>query len=81
MISYQFDLFDPPLTETDILRKELQALKDSQDRQRKNLFAKHGELSKLWLNQEDKLDKQAEEIRKLKKELETLRELMMSLIK
>jgi hypothetical protein len=56
-ISLQWDLFEPIPNETDILRKEIQALKESQDRQRKNLFAKHAELMKIVMQQQAQIDK------------------------
>jgi len=51
------DLFDPPLSEVDILRKEIASLKESQDRQRKSLFAKHAELMKIVLAQQVEIEK------------------------
>lgn len=66
-ISYQYDLFEDELKPIDILRKEVEALRDSQDRQRRRLFANDAEMMKIILE--------------LKKENEELRRLMMMRIK
>jgi len=57
MLSYQYDLFNAQPTELDILRKEFEALQDSQNRQRKNLFAKHADLAKIVMYQQKEIDR------------------------
>ena len=49
VIQYQYDLFDAPLSEVDELKLRLVEIKASQDKIRKGLFAKHGELAKMYL--------------------------------
>lgn len=43
----QLELF--PLTELDLLRLELQAVKESSDKVRRGIHAKHGDLAKKYL--------------------------------
>ena len=63
----QYDLFESPLDETGILRKEIQTLNERLDRQRKSLFAKHAELMKIVIKQNEEIDR--------------LREMMMKRVK
>ena len=56
-IAIQYDLFQDLPTETEILKKEIEVLRESQDRQRKSLFAKHAELMKIVVQQQAQIDK------------------------
>lgn len=56
VMSVQFDLFEAIPDEMELLRQEMRSLKDSQDRQRKNLFAKNAELGKLYMNLKNEVD-------------------------
>lgn len=47
-IVYQLDMFEPPPTEVDILRAELIKVKESSDKVRRSLFARHGALQKKY---------------------------------
>jgi len=51
----QFDMFKETTSE-DILRAELAALKESHNKVRKSTFARLGELTKLYLRQQEELD-------------------------
>lgn len=51
----QLDLFETH-TETDILQEEISLLKKSQDKLRKALFARHGELAKKYVEIHDRLE-------------------------
>lgn len=46
----QYDLFEPPVSEVEDLKRYVDELKTSQDKVRRAMFAKHGELSKLYLD-------------------------------
>lgn len=50
----QLDFFDNE--DTHLLRKEIQKLKESNERVRKSLFAKHGELARNYLELLQRLD-------------------------
>lgn len=50
----QLDFFDNE--DTHLLRKEIQKLKESNERVRKSLFAKHGELARNYLELLNRLD-------------------------
>jgi hypothetical protein len=56
MISIQLDLFDGPHSEEELLRLEIKAIVESQDRLRKGLFARHAELVKLVMIQQKEID-------------------------
>ena len=51
----QLELFDTR-SDVDILQEEVNELKKSQDKLRKALFAKHGELAKKYLEIHDRLE-------------------------
>lgn len=51
----QLELFDIR-SETDILQEEISELKKSQDKLRKALFARHGELAKKYLEIHNRLE-------------------------
>lgn len=50
----QLDLFEKE--ETEIIRGELQKVKESNDKVRKSLFAKHGELVKNYIDLQSRLE-------------------------
>ncbi len=50
----QLDLFEKE--ETEIIRGELQKVKESNDKVRKSLFAKHGELTKNYIDLHARLE-------------------------
>jgi len=50
----QLDFFDSE--DTELLKKEIQKLKESNDRVRRSLFAKHGELAKNYLELLHRMD-------------------------
>ena len=47
-IVYQLDLFEPIPSENEMLRAELIKVKESSDKVRKSLFARHGHLQKKY---------------------------------
>lgn len=49
----QLDLF--PQDENDIIRLEINKIRESSDKVRRALFARHGELAKLYLDVNDRL--------------------------
>lgn len=51
----QLDLFHE-YTEVEVLELEIRSLKKSQDKLRKALFARHGELAKRYCDLQDRLD-------------------------
>ena len=51
----QLDFFQEK-TETDVLRDQVQDLRKSQDKLRKALFARHGELGKKYIEIHDRMD-------------------------
>jgi hypothetical protein len=54
-MAVQLDFFCEK-TESQILQEEIEALKKSQDKLRKALFARHGELAKKYLEINDRLE-------------------------
>ena len=52
----QLDLFHE-FNEVDILREEIRQVKESSDKVRKGIFARHGQLFKLYMELSDKLEK------------------------
>lgn len=56
MLSIQYDLFLPTPTQEDLLRMEIGALSEKQDKLRKSLFARHSDLMKLVLKQQKQID-------------------------
>ena len=52
----QYDLFEEKPTEVDELRIELAAVRLSSDKVRKAMFARHGELVKLYLEANQRLE-------------------------
>lgn len=50
----QLDFFDSE--DTHLLRKEIEKLKESNDRVRRSLFAKHGELAKNYIDLLHRMD-------------------------
>ncbi len=55
MAIQQLDLFDEE-TEICLLRKEVQELKTSLDKVRKGIFAKHGDLAKMYMNVDQRME-------------------------
>lgn len=49
----QLDLF--PQDENDIMRLEINKIRESTDKVRRGLFARHGELAKLYLDVNERL--------------------------
>ncbi len=56
MIIKQYDLFEDVRSEKDMLKEEIQAIKDSSDKVRKGIFAKHGQLAKMYLDINNRLE-------------------------
>ena len=54
-LQIQYDLFNPIPDEIDCLRLELLALKKSQDKMRRALFARENALSRLTLDMQERL--------------------------
>lgn len=54
-MSLQFDLFEPELDEFDLLRADVKSCKDSQDKLRKGLFARHHDMSKLVIELKEEI--------------------------
>ncbi len=52
----QFDLFDERPTEVEMLKMELKKVRESSDKVRKGLFARHNELAKLYLELHDRMN-------------------------
>ena len=48
--------FLQPLSEMEILREEIRQVRASNDKVRKGLFARHGELAKLYIETKNRLD-------------------------
>lgn len=48
-MSAQLLLFDPPPNELQSLKDEVKTLKESQDKVRRGMFARHNELAKMYL--------------------------------
>lgn len=55
-MAVQLDLFEE-LSEVDILRRELADVKQRSENVRRGIFARHNELSKLFLELKDEIDK------------------------
>tara|TARA_R110000868_G_scaffold312776_1_gene573732 strand:+ start:231 stop:410 length:180 start_codon:yes stop_codon:yes gene_type:complete len=55
-MAVQLDLFEE-LSDVDILRKELADVKQRNENVRRGIFARHTELSKLFLELKDEVDK------------------------
>jgi DNA-binding ferritin-like protein len=53
----QLDLFEPIPDELDCVKDELKSLKESHDRVRKSLFKKYADLAKLFLEQQQEIEK------------------------
>ena len=54
-LAIQLDLFEPN-DEISMLHREIAAMKDAQDRQRKSLFAKQNDLAKMYIDIKQKYD-------------------------
>lgn len=52
----QYDLFEARPTEVDELRIELEQVRESNNKVRKAMFARHGELAKLYINAIERLE-------------------------
>lgn len=52
----QYDLFEARPTEIEELRIELAAVKESNGKVRRGIYAKHGELAKLYIELHNRLD-------------------------
>lgn len=52
----QFDLFKSKPTDLEICRQEVAAVRKSCDKVRKGLFARHGELAKMYMDLNQRLD-------------------------
>lgn len=63
-LAVQIDMFEEMNDDTDVLRKEVKALAESQDKVRKTLFAKHSELMKLVIRQQEEIDRLKQVMRK-----------------
>jgi hypothetical protein len=50
----QLDIFQE-MTETEILREEVRLLRDSNEKVRKSLYARHGELAKKYVDIHNRL--------------------------
>lgn len=48
--------FLQPLSEIEVLREEIKQVRASNDKVRKGLFARHGELAKLYMETKTRLD-------------------------
>ena len=55
-MSLQMDFFSEELSDTELLRLEMKELKESQDKLRKGLFSRHGELGKMIMSQQAQID-------------------------
>jgi hypothetical protein len=55
-IYLQFDLFEPKPTKEDLLREEMRLVKESSDKVRKAMFARHGELAKKYIEIHERLE-------------------------
>lgn len=55
MTAIQLELFEEN-SEIDILRKEMSHMRTSQDNVRKGMFARHAELVKMYLKQQDEIE-------------------------
>jgi hypothetical protein len=55
-MNYQLDLFEP-YDEFDSLKQEIKELRKSQDNVRKGLFARHNQLSKLYIELKEENEK------------------------
>lgn len=51
----QLDFLNP-LSEIEVLREEIRQVRASNDKVRKGLFARHGELAKLYIETKTRLD-------------------------
>lgn len=80
-IQIQYQLFDPIPTEAELCQKQIDALSEQVGNVRRGLFSRHSELAKLYVQQVERADKQQQEINNMKKEIETLREMMMKRVK
>ena len=52
----QFDLFEPIPTEAEMLKIELLTLRESQNKLRKGLFARHSHLAQMYLELHNRLE-------------------------
>lgn len=52
----QYDLFEAFPSEVEELKAELKAVRESSDKVRKGLFARHNELAKLYLDAHQRLE-------------------------
>jgi hypothetical protein len=55
MLAIQYDLFEERPSEVDELRMQVRAYKESSDRVRKGIFAKHGDLVKRMMDLEGRM--------------------------
>ncbi len=55
-MAIQLDFFHEELTEVEILREEVRQLRLSNEKVRKGLYARHGELAKLYIELNDRLN-------------------------
>lgn len=54
MAVIQLDLFEEPPTELDMMREDIKDINTSVGKVRRGLFARHGDLAKLYLELEKK---------------------------
>ena len=55
MLAIQYDLFEERPSEVDELRMQVKAYKESSDRVRRGIFAKHGDLVKRMMDIEGRM--------------------------
>ncbi len=54
-VMYQMDFFTPEKSEIDCLKDHVKIVKESTDKVRKSLFARHGELARKYIELHDRL--------------------------
>jgi len=54
-MAYQLDFFTEEKSEIDYLREDFKQVKESSEKVRKSLFAKHGELAKKYLELHERM--------------------------
>jgi len=66
MLPQQLDLFESIETSDDILKKQVELLAQRQENLRRGLFARHAELVKLVLKQNEEIDRLRQMMLKIK---------------
>jgi hypothetical protein len=54
-MAIQLDFFQPELSEVEYLRLDVKEVKDSNDKVRKSLFAKHGDLARKYMELHERM--------------------------